>query len=187
LHFSTLLAGVPSNAQLALTLLRIGEEHNTPLPPPPQYTEAPPERSLTPELEDNLPPVNEDFAERDLSHDHEFHEGDATEVEDDAITQETSGASDHKTTKKHRFLGFLKGTAKAGVTATLGADRVKASIGSNKSKQRQGVLRKRQYQDGPSMFKCRYGGKKGWLMIVSGVSRYFFTGISNTPVTCIVH
>lgn len=169
---STLLKGVPSNAQLALTLLRIGEDHHTPLPPPPQYTEAPPERSLTPELEDNLPPVNEDFAERDLSHDHEFHDDDATEVgEDDAVTQETTGASDHKQGKKHRFLGFLKGTAKAGVTATLGADRVKASVGSSKSKQRQGVLRRRQYQDGPSMFKCRYEGKKGWLLIVSGVSR----------------
>lgn len=169
---STLLKGVPSNAQLALTLLRIGEDHHIPLPPPPQYTEAPPERSLTPELEDNLPPVNEDFAERDLSHDHEFHDDDATEVgEDDAVTQETTGASDHKQGKKHRFLGFLKGTAKAGVTATLGADRVKASVGSSKSKQRQGVLRRRQYQDGPSMFKCRYEGKKGWLLIVSGVSR----------------
>jgi hypothetical protein len=170
--YSTLLKGVPSNAQLALTLLRIGEEHNTPLPPPPQYTDEPPERSVTPELDENLPPVNEDFAERDLSHDHEFRDDDATEVDDEdaAIKQETRGASDNIKTKKHRFLGFLKGTAKAGVTATLGADRVKASIGSSKSKQRQGVLRKRQYQDGPSMFKCRYDGKKGWLLIVSGVS-----------------
>lgn len=172
--FSTLLKGIPSDQQLTITLLRLGEMHDTPLPPPPMYTEAPPERAVTPELEDNLPPVNPETAERDLTHDSENyeehyagydHDSDATlgDKEDDA----SSGGGK----KKHRFLGFLKGTAKTGVTAVMGADRIKASAGSTHSKERQGVLRKRQYVDGPSMFKCRYGGKKvrenawgfGWL------------------------
>lgn len=157
---NTLLAGVPSNSQLALTLLRIGEEHDTPLPPPPKYTEAPPERAVTPELEENLPPVNADTAERDLSHDQEYYADSTTDVDpDDGLDDEG------KPKKKHRFVNFVKGTAKTGVTAVLGADRVKAQIGSSKSKQRQGVLRRRQYIDGPSMYKCRSDGKKGWLII----------------------
>lgn len=56
------------------------------------------------------------------------------------------------------------------MTAVIGADRVKAQVGSEASKRRQGVLKRRKYIDGPSMFKCRYHGKKGWLIIVSGVS-----------------
>ena len=144
--------------------MRIGEEHNTPLPPPPQYTGIPPERSVTPELEDNLPPVNPDTAEKDLSHDITYGtDGETTAAEED------DGHDEHgKPKKKHRFLNLLKGGAKTGVTAVLGADRVKAQLGSEHSKQRQGVLRRRQYIDGPSMYKCRYDGKRGWLIIVSG-------------------
>ena len=156
---------MPSNSQLALTLLRIGEEHDTPLPPPPKYTEAPPERAVTPELEENLPPVNADTAERDLSHDHEYYADSTTDVDPDDELDDQG-----KPKKKHRFVNFVKGTAKTGVTAVLGADRVKAQIGSSKSKQRQGVLRRRQYIDGPSMYKCRSEGKKGWLIIVGDTS-----------------
>ena len=165
---STLLKGVPSNSQLALTLLRYGEDHNTPLPPPPKYTEAPPERSHSPVLEEHLPPVNPDTAERDLSHDHEY----AGDEHSKAVVDQNSPTSASEETpakKKHRFLGFLRGTAKTTVTAVMGADRLKAGAGSEHSKQRQGVLRKRQYIDGPTMFKCRYDGKKGWVIIVSGV------------------
>lgn len=38
---NTLLKGIPTNAQLTLTLLRVGEANKAPLPPPP-YTDGPP-------------------------------------------------------------------------------------------------------------------------------------------------
>ena len=38
---NTLLKGVPTNAQLTITLLRIGEVNKAPIPPPP-YSEIPP-------------------------------------------------------------------------------------------------------------------------------------------------
>ena len=108
--------------------------------------------------------VNPDTAEKDLSHDITYGtDGETTAAEED------DGHDEHgKPKKKHRFLNLLKGGAKTGVTAVLGADRVKAQLGSEHSKQRQGVLRRRQYIDGPSMYKCRYDGKRGWLIIVSG-------------------
>ncbi|KAK8124124.1 hypothetical protein PG999_004042 [Apiospora kogelbergensis] len=44
---NTVLKGVPTNAQLTLTLLRIGEANKAPLPPPPRVGEAPPERPVS--------------------------------------------------------------------------------------------------------------------------------------------
>ena len=53
---------VPTNAQLTLTLLRVGEANKAPLPPPPIPGEAPPEESVkvsTEQLKENLG-ANED-------------------------------------------------------------------------------------------------------------------------------
>lgn len=139
-----------------------------PLPPPPKYNETPPDRVPSPVLDDHLPPINPDTAERDLTHDYEYEGDDMYKeaVEDNSPTASKDAAS-NSGKSKHRLLGFLKGTARTTVTAVMGADRVKAQAGSHKSKQRQGVLRRRQYIDGPSMFKCRYDGKRGWAIIVS--------------------
>ena len=171
----TLLKDVPSNSQLTLALLRIGEDNNVPLPPAPKYTEAPPERSPSPTLEENLPPVNPDTAERDLSHDHEYAGGEDSDA-NTAVEEEMGHTAKGKDTngkpgKKHRFVAFVKGAAKTSVTALMGADRVKASAGSERSKERSGVIKHRKYVDGPSMFRCRSEGKKGWAIIVSGVRR----------------
>lgn len=40
---NTLLKGIPTNAQLTITLLRIGEANKAPLPPPPQTDNTPPD------------------------------------------------------------------------------------------------------------------------------------------------
>ena len=41
---NTVLKGVPTNAQLTLTLFRIGEANKAPLPPPPRLSSPPPEK-----------------------------------------------------------------------------------------------------------------------------------------------
>lgn len=48
---NTILRGVPTNAQLAITLLRIGEQNKAPLPPPPQ-SHGPPNAQAIPEGHD---------------------------------------------------------------------------------------------------------------------------------------
>lgn len=50
---NTLLKGVPTNAQLTVTLLRIGEENKAPLPPPP-YSGPPPPNQPHPNAGQNL-------------------------------------------------------------------------------------------------------------------------------------
>lgn len=156
---STLLVGVPSNNQLALTLLRIGELEKTPLPPPPSYApEKDHGRSVTPEIEDDLPNVNPDTAIEDLS---DSFPDKAADDEDD------KGRHGGKTKKKlDRFVNFVKGSARTSAIAVLSTDRLKAKTGSPMSKDRQDALDKSPFVDGPSVYNCHYGKKKGWLLIV---------------------
>ena len=73
---NTILKGVPTNAQLTLTLLRVGEANKSPLPPPPTSGETPPEqpaRVSTEELGENLNVDHEDLqaaieADPDVKH-----------------------------------------------------------------------------------------------------------------------
>lgn len=165
--FSTILKGVPTNAQLTLTLLRIGEANKAPLPPPPQTATAPPDQPA------------------DLSDEHLRATGadwplNATQEElDDAMSHdpttahETGGADiDASKNTKHgkkgsRVLGFFKSTAKAAVETSIGADRLKAKAGSGHAKNRLGVIPKPNVPkiSGPVDFKCRYKGNKGHTYI----------------------
>ena len=135
---------------------------NTPLPPPPSY--APDhyqERPVTPELEDDLPNVNPDTAVQDLS---DSFPGTAVDDEDD------KSSHGGKTKKKlDRFVNFVKGSARTSAIAVLSADRLKAKTGSPMSKERQGAIDQSTFVDGPSVYNCHHNGKKGWLLIVSGI------------------
>lgn len=153
---STVLKGVPTNAQLAITLLRKGEAGKAPLPPSPTSDQPPSSRP---------PSLNGDDLPLDASND-EIH---------DAIhknTTETDTLASTETEKpKHRhgehILGFFKGTTKTGVQAKLGIDKVKAKIGSTHAKNHLGILPKpnEQVLSGPVDFKGRYEGRKGWISI----------------------
>jgi len=146
---STLLRGVPTNAQLTLTLLRLGEAEQTPLPPPPLYAKVPEEHAT------EEPDVPSDY-EMDMPSDSE------PEVPD--------GEGDGKKHKGRKFAAAIKGALKGGVNASLGVDRVKAAIGSEHARQRMGALPKAgppetKFTDGPTVYKGRFHGKRGYLTI----------------------
>ena len=65
------------------------------------------------------------------------------------------------------MLSAMKASIKGTVETTLGADHLKAKVGSKQSKQRLGVIpRKRvDHLSGPVAFKCRYNGKRGHAYI----------------------
>jgi hypothetical protein len=78
--------------------------------------------------------------------------------------------AEKKAKKKHgrKILGFFRGTAKVGVESVLGADKVKATAGSETSKNRLGILPKKATIPGPSgpvIFEGRWKGKIGNLII----------------------
>lgn len=50
---NTVLRGIPTNAQLAVTLLRIGERNKVPIPPPPS-SDAPPPVKIDPEAAEQV-------------------------------------------------------------------------------------------------------------------------------------
>ena len=166
---NTLLKGVPTNAQLTLTLLRIGEANKAPLPPPPTAALPPPvqpaavtdEHLRTVGADEPLNATPEELAaamahDPDTAHEH---------------TGEDVAASKDKPhgKKGSRVLGALKSGVKGAVSSALGADHLKAKAGSEHAKQRLGVVPKDPKSDvsGPSDFKCRYHGQKGYTYIAT--------------------
>ncbi|CAO2647733.1 Nn.00g086550.m01.CDS01 [Neocucurbitaria sp. VM-36] len=166
---NTLLKGVPTNAQLTITLLRIGEANKAPLPPPPHISEPPPEQPA-------------DISEKELRATGADWPLNATQEEldeamahDPTVPHETGGEDiDQAKNSKHgkkgsKILNFFRGTVKGGVETTMTADKVKAAAGSKHAKNRLGaVVRKDQdLTSGPVEFKARHDGKKGHVYITT--------------------
>ena len=149
------MEGVPTNAQLTITLLRIGEVHKAPLPPPPGSGPPPPEEpAAIPESQ--IPP----------------EVSTASVVSAAAPGEQPPAPAPKKNTVKF-LLGLLKGTTKTGVTAALGTNRVKATAGSEQAKNRLGVLDSESPVPGPVEFKGRYRGKKGYIYVVTSAASPF--------------
>lgn len=151
-HFaSSLLKGIPTNAQLTLTLLRIGEKNAAPLPPPPadSLNKAPSHpASLNPSQ------VNLDASEEEITQ--------AAAPDPVAQAQEEEEKSRSKKPKKtigSRIVGFFRGTTATGIESKLAVDRVRAAAGSDHAKSRLGILSrkgKRALPSGPVRFDARY-------------------------------
>lgn len=153
---STVLKGVPTNAQLAITLLRKGEVGKAPLPPAPTSDQPPSSRPQS---------LNGDELTLDASNE-EIHEA-IHKSPVDADTVESTESEKPKHRHGEHILGFFKGTTKTGVEAKLGIDKIKAKIGSTHAKNHLGILPKphEQVLSGPVDFRGRYQGRKGWISL----------------------
>ncbi|TKA70063.1 hypothetical protein B0A55_06246 [Friedmanniomyces simplex] len=164
---NSVLKGVPTNAQLTITLLRIGEVNKAPLPPPPQSSEPPPDESVD-VTDEHLRAVGSDYplnaspAELKAAMEHDpntAHETTGSDI--DAAKHKSHGK------KGAKLLAMFKSGVKGTVEAGLGADRLKAKVGSEHAKHRLGVIPNERENNlsGPVDFKCRYHGKKGHAYI----------------------
>jgi len=165
---NTLLKGVPTNAQLTITLLRIGEANKAPLPPPPRVDEPPPEVPAEISEKDLRAtgadyPLNATAEELDLAMAH-----------DPAVPHETGGAdidaskNAHKGKGGSKILGFFRGITKGGVETAIGTDKVKAAAGSHHAQDRLGAVPKNADKtSGPIEFKARFKGEKGHVYITT--------------------
>lgn len=161
---NTLLKGVPTNAQLTITLLRVGEANKAPLPPPPSPGEAPSDTPVdisTGELQQSLNASDAELRAAMENDPHVAHEVDGGDI---AKSKEKSHGK-----KAARMLSVMKGGIKGSIETVLGADHVKAKVGSEPSKQRLGVVPRdrTQHLSGPVVFKCRHHGKRGHAYISS--------------------
>lgn len=167
---NTVLKGVPTNAQLTITLLRIGEANKAPLPPPPRIDAPPPEQPAH-ISDDHLratgaePPLNATTEELDEAIQH-----------DPTTAHETGGADiDASRQSKHgraasKIIGLFRGTAKGAVKTAQGTDVARAKVGSSKAKDRLGVVPRADGHDrvsGPVDFRARYKGHKGHVVITT--------------------
>lgn len=146
---STLLLGVPTNAQLTITLLRIGEANKAPLPPPP------------------LPPLRDQPPQ---------DENDVSVPQTDAETwsnDDSNGDSSTKSKKGSKLIGLIKDTLKVTVQGAMVADYVRAIAGSERSKLRLGAVGRKPERetDGPASFTARHHGKKGHVIVTASATQ----------------
>jgi hypothetical protein len=166
---NSLLKGVPTNAQLTITLLRIGEANRAPLPPPPKSNEPPPDEPV--EIDKQA------ITDGGLDASHSDIE-DAITVDQPSGTDEGAGSPDSKKKKGGfgaKVMSAFKHTTAAGVETKLTADAARAALGSGHAKQKLGILPskaelKKKPTEGPVEFKGRYKGKKGAVYVDSSVS-----------------
>ncbi len=180
----TLLYGVPTNAQLTLTLLRIAEAKKAPLPPPPSSEE--------PTVSDSNDETESfDGSTYDVDTDSEDY---ASTSHADAGGYHTDDSSSHKKNPGRKIAAALKRTVKAGVGGALGVDHLKAKIGSESAKQRLGAIDEPPPAlqgessppgspgerpvarsnlpggEGPCVFSARMHGKKGNVVVVNSAT-----------------
>jgi hypothetical protein len=167
---NTLLKGVPTNAQLTITLLRIGEANKAPLPPPPHVDGPPPEKPVDVSEEELRAtgadyPLNATQAELDVAMAHDpltAHETGGPDIDN-------AKDSNHGGKKGNKVVNFFRSTVKGGVQTAIGADKVKAAAGAQHAKNRLGAVPSKHADltSGPVEFKSRYDGKKGHLYITT--------------------
>lgn len=155
--YSNVLRGVPTNNQIALTLLRIGEAYKTPLPPVPTSTTDEPYRKQS---------LDVDAIPLDASREEKLN---AISPDITTFPEEKPPKDDEGPKHKHlsKFLRFFKGQTRTAVESKLAIDHVRAAAGSEKAKGHLGVIPKEKnlVYAGPSEFKARHSGKTGWLYI----------------------
>jgi hypothetical protein len=157
---SSLLKGVPTNAQLTLTLLRIGEANASPLPPPSTCQDKPSSRPIS---------LHHEELELGASRE-EMEEAAAAEPPNPPDITSSPTHTSQKNTIASSIIRFFRGTTATGVEGKRGFDRIKATIGSRHAKNRVGVLRskgKLSSPIGPAKFDARYKGKRGTVIIDS--------------------
>ncbi|KAM7183151.1 Protein of unknown function (DUF3292) domain containing protein [Naviculisporaceae sp. PSN 640] len=160
---ATILKGVPTNAQLALTLLRIGERNHAPLPPPPGNNDPLPMEAHPTAGEGLDKLLNVSPAEVDAAVQPSFE---AKEEADGNLREEKA---DKKSRAKSRLLGGVKHVVRGLVNTVRGADKLAARVDiSQSARYRAGVVRTGPLParcTGPVRFPARKDGKRGYAVI----------------------
>ncbi|KAJ5946934.1 hypothetical protein N7454_003773 [Penicillium verhagenii] len=152
----TLLAGVPTNAQLTLTLLRIGEINSEPLPPPPAIGN-----------NDRAWPISRKKSQAGSS------SLDLTKQDSSPEIQKTNSNISLPEAKPKRrtmfkFFKFLRRTIATAIQGHIAFDRAMAIAGSAHTKNLLGMLQNRHFSAtpfGPLKFDAKYERKRGAAVI----------------------
>ncbi|EIW63709.1 uncharacterized protein TRAVEDRAFT_157425 [Trametes versicolor FP-101664 SS1] len=206
-----LLKGVPTNAQLTLTLLRVAEQAKAPLPPPPVARAHHTADAV--DAANPAPAHSQEAADAVKEHDFAF-DTEGYEVEGVDPNHDDAGDDAGDTPKKKKagskVLGLIKKTAHTGVSGVLGMDRLKAKIGNEHAKRRLGAVapppdkadtaaaappqtaqeradakaraEAALRREGPTSFSARVKGRKGRLLLVTGAASPCLAWVPEKPL-----
>ncbi|KAJ5835445.1 hypothetical protein N7447_001471 [Penicillium robsamsonii] len=156
----TLLAGVPTNAQLTLTLLRIGEINSAPLPPAPSHDDDEPVWPIRRKK-------SQAASSTDLS-----TQGSSVDLQS---TNSTTSLPETKVPKKKfvfKLFRFFRRTIATAIKGHIAFDRAMAIAGSAHTKNLIGMLQNGHFaaaatQFGPLKFDAKFERKRGAAVIDS--------------------
>lgn len=165
-----ILRGAPNDAQLAITLLRLGEAHGTPFPPAPSTNEGPPKEPV------QLTAADMDATGADAPLGATQDEIDEAKAADPAMLDQAGGPDseikDVGGPKTSRLLALVKSSAKLGVKAALQVDKLRAKAGRESAKNRLGAVPPEggagDQKEGPTEFSARWEGKPGHIRVGPG-------------------
>ncbi|CAG8008243.1 unnamed protein product [Penicillium nalgiovense] len=154
----TLLAGVPTNAQLTLTLLRIGEINSSPLPP-------------APSPDDNEPvwPIRRKKSQAESSTD-VSRQGSSVDLQSTNSTESLPETQVPKRRFVFKLLKFFRRTISTAIKGHIAFDRAMAIAGSAHTKNLIGMLQNGHFAAtpfGPLKFDAKFERKRGAAVIDS--------------------
>ncbi|KAK1144456.1 hypothetical protein N8T08_005328 [Aspergillus melleus] len=158
----TLLKGIPTNAQLTLTLLRIGELNCSPLPPPPTSQTPDASMPISRKLSKALTLGEETNDEKSLTSPSTTTLG----------TQDSSSPVDTKPKRRwvYKVLRFVRRTIATAIKSHVALDRALAIANSTHTKHLIGMLHKKGWVSaplGPLKFDAKFERKRGTVVIDS--------------------
>ncbi|KAG7139347.1 hypothetical protein HYQ45_003653 [Verticillium longisporum] len=179
---NTIFRGVPTDLQLALTLLRLGEAHRAPFPPPARVHQPPPDEPI--DINETVidasagdQPLGVSADELQHTADHDAAQADHAGGEDTEVEQAVGHGN-----KREKVFNIFKGSAKEAVKAAAVVDKIRAKTGATHAKQRVGVLPpdKKEKEEkrgshivGPVEFSARYEGTAGYVYVNSAADEPF--------------
>ncbi|KAF9886740.1 hypothetical protein FE257_011117 [Aspergillus nanangensis] len=170
----TILKGVPNNAQLTLTLLRIGELNSSPLPPPPTSATDEPSWPIKRKKSKAAVAALADTAANSTSPSSSTPE-----------TPSSDGAAPKKARRRWvRILKFVRRSIATAIKGHMAIDRAMAMVGSEQTKNLLGLLSQRGWISapfGPLKFDAKFERKRGAVVIDSSSEPpvlYFTTSAS---------
>lgn len=176
----TLLKGVPTNAQLTLTLLRIGEIHASPLPPPPSW-------------QNNEPawPISLKKTKSTASDDKDNSNQDKSLTLQKQNSKESLASTAEAKPKKRRWFAkvfkFVRRTVTTAIRSHVALDRAMAIAGSAQTSNMIKMLRNKGWisePHGPLKFEAKFERKRGTVVIDSSKEPpvLYFTSTSSSKL-----
>ena len=156
----TLLKGVPTNAQLTLALLRLGEVHASPLPPPPSLQDNEPSWPI-PRKKSKTPDPGGDNAQESSP---------SLSLQKQNSSTETLSGDKPKRKWVSKVFKFVRRTIATAIKSHIALDRAMAIAGSTQTQNLVGMLRKKGWVSapyGPLKFDAKFERKRGAVVIDS--------------------